>query len=76
MVSVKLHAFIEAGGCDERLVQLINLGLSRETAVEIDSLLRRNVVISSFESLHSLYEEGAFEELHPITKKEIDRLLL
>ena len=76
VVSVKLHAFIEAGGCDERLVQLINLGLSRETAVEIDSLLRRNVVISSFESLHSLYEEGAFEELHPITKKEIDRLLL
>jgi hypothetical protein len=74
--SVKLHAFIEVGGCDERLVQLINLGLSRETAIEIDSLLGKNIVIYSFESLHSLYEEGALEELHPITKKEIDRLLL
>jgi hypothetical protein len=76
VVSVKLHAFIEAGGCDERLIQLINLGLSRETAIEIDSLLEKSAVISSFESLHSLFEEGVLEELHPVTKKELDRLLL
>lgn len=76
IVSVKLHAFIEVGGCDQRLVQLINLGLSRETAVEVESLLRGDVVISSFESLRSLYLDGALEGLHPVTKKEIDRLLL
>ncbi|MDA3917091.1 MAG: DEAD/DEAH box helicase [Deltaproteobacteria bacterium] len=74
--SVKLHAFIEVGGCDERLVQLVNLGLSRETAVEVDNLLKGNIVITSFKSLHSLLKEGALKELHPITKKEIDRLLL
>ena len=74
--SIKLHAFIEVGGCDERLVQLINFGLSREAAIEINSLLRQNVAIESFENLHSLYEKGALKELHPITMKEIDRLLL
>ncbi|BDQ36159.1 DEAD/DEAH box helicase [Pseudodesulfovibrio nedwellii] len=74
--SVKLHGFIEAGGCDKRFIQLVNIGLSRETAVEINSKLQPDIPIPNFETLRSLYDEDSLSTLHPITKKEIERLLL
>lgn len=74
--SVKLHGFIEAGGCDERFIQLVNIGLSRETAVEVHSKLQPDIQVPNFETLRSLYDGGGLSALHPITKKEIERLLL
>ena len=74
--SVKLHGFIEAGGCSDRLIQLINFGLSRETAIEIHSILKIDIEITSFEQLRSLYKGGMLNAMHPITKKEIEKLLL
>ncbi|MDR1341119.1 MAG: DEAD/DEAH box helicase [Prevotellaceae bacterium] len=74
--SVKLHGFIEVGGCDSRFVQLVNLGLSRETAIEVHGILRKEIEITSFGDLNSLYNTGALNTLHPITKKEIEKMLL
>ena len=74
--SVKLHGFIEAGGCDDRFLQLVNIGLSRDVAVEVHSKLQPNIQVSNFETLRSLYNAGRLSALHPITKKEIERLLL
>jgi len=74
--SVKLHGFIEAGGCADRFIQLVNLGLSRETALEVHNILAADVVISNVESLRVLYHGENLSNLHPITKKEIERILL
>ncbi|WP_031485827.1 DEAD/DEAH box helicase [Maridesulfovibrio frigidus] len=76
VVSVKLHAFIEVGGCEKRLIQLVSLGLSRETAVEVHGLLGDGIEVSSFEALRQLYEQGQLAEIHSITKKEIEKMLL
>ncbi|MBU1042093.1 MAG: DEAD/DEAH box helicase [Proteobacteria bacterium] len=74
--SVKLHSYIEVGGCEDRFMQLVNLGLSRESAVEIHNNLDKSVQVVGFESFRSLYESNALEKIHPITKKEVERLLL
>lgn len=76
ITSVSLHGYIEAGGWQERLIQLINLGLSRETAIEIHHLLSKGVDISSFNSLRALLRSGQLKGMHPITRKEVERLIL
>lgn len=74
--SIKLHGFIEIGGCAPRLVKLVSLGLSRETAVEIHGIISNKIEVNSFSDLHLLYNKGALDAMHPITRKEIERLFL
>lgn len=73
--SVKIHSFIEVGGCDDRIIALVNFGFSRETALEINKILPKELDIKSVDALGKLYEDKKLDKLHTITKKEINRLL-
>ncbi|MDV7653551.1 DEAD/DEAH box helicase [Acinetobacter baumannii] len=69
--TVKIHTYLEIGACDDRMINLINLGLSREAAKEIDDKLENNVLVSDIYELVRLLENGDLENIHSITKKEI-----
>ncbi len=72
--SVKLHTYLEIGACDENMVNLINMGLSREAANEIEELLGN---ISRIETIYQLLEmlgSKPLNRLHPVTKREIRML--
>ena len=72
--SVKLYSFIEVGGCDDRMVNLVGFGLSRETSLEIDRILPENINIDSVSALRRLNNNGSFDRLHVITQREIKSL--
>ena len=74
LTSVKLHSFIELGACEERMINLINFGLSRETAKEIHDVLPTNEIINSSAMLLQLYRSGRLDGIHAVTKKEIKGL--
>ncbi|OBQ46221.1 DEAD/DEAH box helicase [Halodesulfovibrio spirochaetisodalis] len=73
-ISVKLHTFIEIGGCSERIINLVNMGLAREAAIEIHNILPDRIRISSFEELKKLFESNKLEQLHAVTQKELVKL--
>ena len=73
--SVKIHSFIEVGGCEDRIVSLVNFGFSRETALEIDRILPKEIYIKSVGALRELYNDKMLDKLHVITKREIKSLL-
>lgn len=72
--NVKLHSFIEVGASNERMISLINLGLSREAAHEIHEMLSKNVEINTSLDLLRLYNNGRLNDIHTITKKELTEL--
>ncbi|MCW8863589.1 MAG: DEAD/DEAH box helicase [Colwellia sp.] len=69
--STKLHSYIEVGASDDRMITLINLGLSREAAKEINENLSENISVDSLRNLLDLLENGLLKGIHPITKKEL-----
>lgn len=69
--TVKIHTYLEIGACDERMISLINLGVSRESAKEIDEKTPTELKINSIQQLALLLNEGRLEQLHAVTKKEI-----
>jgi hypothetical protein len=73
--NVKLHTFIEVGACDDRMINLINFGLSREAAIEIHDALPKQIEIHSTNNLMELYRSEKLSAIHPITKKELLKLL-
>lgn len=72
--SAKLHSFLEIGACDERMVFLINLGLSREAAKEIDGKLSPDTRVDSANDLLTYYREEKLSSIHGVTKKELVKL--
>ena len=74
--SIKIHSFIEVGCCDDRTVNLVNFGLSRETSLEIDRVVPRKIDITSIEVLRNLYSNQKLDKLHVITQREIINLLI
>ncbi len=72
--SVKIHMYLEIGACDERMINLINFGLSRESAKEIDEKISHSREIRSISELALLLSAGELNNLHPITRKEIRTL--
>lgn len=72
--NVKLYTFIEVGGWSKRFLSLVNLGLSRETSLEIDRVLPSNVEIQSIEDIETSLASNRFDSLHIITKQEIKGL--
>ncbi len=72
---VKIHAFIEVGACEERMINLINLGLSREAAKEIHDELPDNVTINTSNELLRLNNTGRLKGIHAITRKELIELI-
>ncbi len=72
--NVKLHSYIEIGASDDRMINLINMGLSREAAKEIDDNLPGAEEISSSSDLLRLYEQGRLSSVHTIVIKEIMEL--
>ncbi|OEE41441.1 DEAD/DEAH box helicase [Vibrio anguillarum] len=73
-ISVKLHNYLEIGACDEKMVSLINIGLSREAAKEVESYLPLGAVDVSIYQLVAMLDSNQLDMLHPITKKEIRTL--
>lgn len=74
-VSVKLHTYLEIGACDNRMINLINLGLSREAAKEIQDSVSKDIDIKSIYDLINLLNEGVLSKTHPVTQKEVKFLL-
>ena len=74
--SVKIHSFIEVGGCEDRIISLVNFGFSRETALEIDRVLPKETEINDAGVLRKLYDDKMLDKLHVVTKREIKGLLL
>jgi hypothetical protein len=72
--NIKIHSYIEIGACDDRMINLINMGLSREAAKEIDDTLPSNETINSSEELLELHNSGKLAQLHAITNKELTGL--
>jgi len=73
--SIKLHSFIEVGACDDRIISLINFGLSREAAIEIHNVLPKGIELHSTNTLLELFRAERLSTIHPITKKELLKLL-
>ena len=73
--SVKIHSYIEVGGCEDRFISLVNFGLSRETSLEIDRVLPKKIAMKSVGVLRKLYDKKKLDKLHMVTKKEIKNLL-
>ena len=71
VTTTKLHTFLEIGACDERMVNLINIGLSREAASEINDVLKGELKIQNVNELLNYIAQGLMKEIHPITMKEI-----
>ncbi|KZM44108.1 RNA helicase [Marinomonas sp. SBI22] len=74
-VSVKLHTYLELGACEDRMINLINFGLSREAAKEIQESIPRGIEVKSIYDLLSLLERGLLSNTHPVTQKEVKFLL-
>ena len=74
LTNIKLHSFIEIGACDERMINLINTGLSREAAKELHDALPNSENISSSKDVLRLLNTDSLSDIHPITKKEISHL--
>ncbi len=73
--NVKIHSYLEVGACDDRVINLINLGTSREAAIEIDELLGPAVEVKSYSDLIELLDSNALDDIHNITRKELVNLL-
>lgn len=73
--STQLHMYIEVGGCDERIVDLTNIGLSRETSIEINRIAPKSIEIKTRSQLSGALDSGKLDELHKISIKEITMLL-
>jgi len=73
--NIKIHSYIEVGACDDRMINLINLGLSREAEKEIDDYLSNEDRITNSVELFEIYKSGRLSDrIHAITAKEIENL--
>ncbi len=72
--SVALHGFVEVGACEQRLVNMIDFGLTREAAVDIHEHLAAEVEIESVSDLLLLERDGALVSAHTVTLKELRSL--
>ena len=73
--SIKLYSYIEVGADDERVISLINMGLSRESALELNAVLPSGMEVNSISTLKRSYARLPSKSLHGITNKEIRRLI-
>ncbi|HBV9320216.1 TPA: RNA helicase, partial [Klebsiella pneumoniae] len=73
--SVKLHYFLEIGASDERMMDLLNLGLSREASKEIDEKVPSGVPIKNLADLIRLLDSESISRIHVVIKKEIEHLV-
>lgn len=69
--NTKLHSYIEIGACDDRMISLINMGLSREASKEVNDKLPFNIRAGSLNELLEILERGLLDRIHPITRKEL-----
>jgi replicative superfamily II helicase len=73
--NIKLHTYVEIGACEERMITLINFGLSRESAKEIDDKLPQSEVIKTVKDLLDLDIQRKLNTIHPVTRRELQTLL-
>jgi hypothetical protein len=71
-----LHSFLEIGANKDRVVSLINLGASREAAIEIDELLGPSVEVRTSADLIELLNSNALDGIHSVTRRELIGLLM
>jgi len=73
--SVKIHSFIEVGGCEDRFINLVSFGLSRETSLEINKVIPKQVPIKTPSDLEILINQNKLDKLHVVSLREINSLL-
>ncbi len=74
LTNIKLHSYIEIGACNDRMISLIGLGLSRESAKDIEKVLSDKDKIETRRDLLKLKKLGRLDTIHAITMKELNRL--
>ncbi|MBN47842.1 MULTISPECIES: DEAD/DEAH box helicase [unclassified Methylophaga] len=75
MTNIKIHSYIEIGACEDQMIALINMGLSREAAKEINDHLLENETIASSQELFELHKSGKLvDRIHAVTNKELVEL--
>lgn len=73
--NVKLHTYLEIGAHEKNMVNLINMGLSRESAKEVHDFINDKVFISTVQDLKNVIGNVGLDDLHPVTKREIQELI-
>lgn len=73
--SIKLHYYLEIGASDERMMSLINLGLSREASKEISDNTSKSRMYNGISDLIQLLNSSEINGIHRVIKKEIEHLL-
>ena len=73
--NVKLNYYFEIGSSIDEIISLINIGLSRESSLEVYNALGKDKNVSSKQQLSSLVGRGALNSLHKIALQEIKGLL-
>ncbi|HBV0799728.1 TPA: hypothetical protein MDM57_005765, partial [Klebsiella pneumoniae] len=66
---------LEIGASDERMMDLLNLGLSREASKEIDEKVPSGVPIKNLADLIRLLDSESISRIHVVIKKEIEHLV-
>lgn len=73
--SSQIHTYIEVGGYQDRVINLINIGVSRESAIQINNTLPADQEIKTHRQLAHLFRTGKLTFLHKISQREIANIV-
>ena len=74
--SMKIPDYLETGAYDEKVFLLLDLGLSRNSAISISNLMQNNVkTIKDAINWIKYHQEKVKEILHPLMYRELEQLL-
>jgi hypothetical protein len=69
----EFYSFLEIGACDNLMIGLISVGLSRQTAIEVSKVIH-NIDVKRGDIINQIKKNPHYTKLHKITRKEIEVL--
>ena len=70
---IEVYPYLEIGASDPLMIRLISVGFSRQTAIEVRDIMR-GLNVDDGDLVSQVMEHDAFQQLHRITRKEIESL--
>lgn len=70
---IDVYPYFEIGACDPLMVRLISAGFSRQTAIEVSAIMG-DLDVDGGDLLSQIMGHAAYDQLHRITRKEIESL--
>lgn len=70
---IEVYPYFEIGACDPLMVRLISAGFSRQTAIEVSSIMG-DLDVDGGDLLRQVIKHAAYGQLHRITRNEIEAL--